>query len=498
MTKTNKNVISGIFLQIAVAISGLFVPKFILQYYGSDINGLVVSINQIISYLALVEAGVGSVAIVALFKTMPVNDVKKSNQILTATKNLYFRSGIIYLVMVAGLAVVYPFLISGQVDSVLTTTLVFIISSVNVLDYFFLGKYKVLLTADDKIYIVNIFQIIVTFANAILSIVLIELGMSIVLVKSVNVILCVIRLLCIILYCKKRYPEISFKDKPDYQPLSQRWSSLVHQIAAIVVNNTDVLLITLLMGSSSLKEVSVYSIYNMVIVAISGFFGSLSSSLQAFFGKLYAFNKEQLIKSYNDFEALYYPILSVILCCVLLLYMPFISLYTGETSDVNYYRPILSVLFTFNCLIQNVRIPGVTLICAAGKFKETQYRAILEAALNIVISIALIPKFGIAGALIGTTISYLYRTTDVVIYSAKLMNNKSIKQTLKILSINIVSFSVSCFITINFNALFVISSWKMWLVIGVMDLLLATIVIAIINLMLNHKQYYRMIKRRNV
>lgn len=62
-----KNMIASIFLQGVVFLSGIILPRFFLQEYGSNINGMVTSINQFLVYLGLAEAGIGTASLVALY-----------------------------------------------------------------------------------------------------------------------------------------------------------------------------------------------------------------------------------------------------------------------------------------------------------------------------------------------------------------------------------------------------------------------------------------------
>ena len=69
MTRTKKfiyNTIATALLQIVNMAVGFILPKIMLVYYGSEINGLVSSITQFITYFSLVEAGLSSAAIYAL------------------------------------------------------------------------------------------------------------------------------------------------------------------------------------------------------------------------------------------------------------------------------------------------------------------------------------------------------------------------------------------------------------------------------------------------
>lgn len=43
------NMISGLILQFFTLVSGFVLPKIILIYFGSEVNGLVSSLNQFLS-----------------------------------------------------------------------------------------------------------------------------------------------------------------------------------------------------------------------------------------------------------------------------------------------------------------------------------------------------------------------------------------------------------------------------------------------------------------
>ena len=87
-------------------------------------------------------------------------------------------------------------------------------------------------------------------------------------------------------------------------------------------------------------------------------------------------------------------------------------------------------------------------ITVAGHFKQTQWRAIAEAIINLLSSIAaiLICKHfwgnigGLYGALIGTIISMLYRTIDINIYANKKILKRSCWGAFKVMLTNAVLF----------------------------------------------------------
>ena len=74
--------------------------------------------------------------------------------------------------------------------------------------------------------------------------------------------------------------------------------------------------------------------------------------------------------------------------------LPFVSVYTKKYTDIPYVDVKLAVLFMLIGFANNIRIPCLTMINAAGHFKETQWRAILEAVINITVSLLLIKPLG--------------------------------------------------------------------------------------------------------
>ena len=43
--------VASLLLQVIVLLSGLILPRFILEAYGSSVNGMITSVNQFLTYL---------------------------------------------------------------------------------------------------------------------------------------------------------------------------------------------------------------------------------------------------------------------------------------------------------------------------------------------------------------------------------------------------------------------------------------------------------------
>lgn len=426
-----KNMMSSIILQIITAISGIILPRLFLGAYGSSINGMVSSVNQFIEYLSLVEAGVGTVSMVALYSPIAEKSEAGINRVMAATKQFYFRSGCIFLVLVLGLVGAYPFFINKQLDSGLVRLMVLILASSTAVDYLFLGKYRVLLMADQKGYIVTNIQTIGTILNLSITAALIQTGAGVLMVKFVATAVFMLRLVFVYVYVRRHYKFLDFHVAPDYGALSQRWDALWHKLTLLIVNSTDIALLTICLGSGSLLEVSVYAVYNMVGSSLTMLLGSFSDGLRPGFGEIISKNEKEVLKhSYSNFEYMFDIIVFWCYTCMGVLILPFITVYTLGIQDVNYIRPTVAVLFTAVGLLQNIRIPGLTIIYASGHFSQTRNRAFLEAFINLGISLLLVKQLGIVGVLIGTLCSYAYRSFDIIVYNAKYLVEDSLKKSI--------------------------------------------------------------------
>ena len=148
---------------------GFVLPKVMLKYYGSEINGLVSSITQFMTYFSLVEAGLASAAVYALYKPLAEKNQEKINEIVSLTKKFYLKSGTIFLVLLILLALSYPFVVDTTIFSKLEIfLLVLVIGASTVIDFFTLSKYRVLLTADQKVYVISLASIIYYIVNTII------------------------------------------------------------------------------------------------------------------------------------------------------------------------------------------------------------------------------------------------------------------------------------------------------------------------------------------
>lgn len=423
-----RNSISSAILHIITLIVGLILPRVLLKAYGSEINGLVTSLTQFIKYFMIVEAGLASSAVYALYKPLSDNDIDSINGVVSAARKFYIKSGWIFLLLVIILAILYPFFIQVSIlNTMQVRILVLILGVTGVLDFFTLSKYRVLLTAAQKVSVISFASITNLILNLIITVVLAKLHTDIIILKLVALIGIIARSLILMKYVKKCYPLIKFKEKPNNVALNNRWSALYLQILGIIQHGTPVVLATIF---TSLGTVSVYSIYNMIITGLNGILSIFMSGLSSSFGDVIARKQSSILKqSTEEFEVGYYMILTWAYGCAAALIMPFIKIYTSGITDVEYYYPVLGFIFIMNGLLYNIKTPQGMLVISAGMFRETKGQTTMQGAIAILLGLIFAKPFGLIGIMIGLCISNLYRDIDLLFFVPKNITFRTIRPT---------------------------------------------------------------------
>ena len=421
-SKGIKNLIWGIVAQTVTIGLGIIIPRLVLVNLGSESNGLLNSVHSILSYMTLLEAGVGTATLQALYKPFADDDKNSINQIMAATNYFYKRTGFIYLLIVLSLSVGYTFLVNTTLPKIYVFLVVILSGLSGVISYFFQGKFRIFLSAEGKSYLITNINTITTVGISVFKALLLIAGGNVVLIQTVYFVFNLVQMLFIVIYMHKRYPWIDLKAQPNFDALSQKKAVMVHQISSLIFYNTDNIILTAL---ASLKVVSVYSMYAMIFGMVKSVAITFSDSFLYALGQSYS-DKKKFLRLFNAYEVYNMSITFALFCVAGILITPFLKLYTAGVNDINYIDGVVVLLFIAYYLLDNGRKSSLTVINIAQHFDKTKWRAILEAAINLVFSIVLTIKFGIYGVLLGTIAALLYRTNDAIIYASKLLKRSAL------------------------------------------------------------------------
>lgn len=415
------NITASIAVQIASIISGLITPRIILSCFGSEVNGLVASINQFLVYIVLVEGGITGVISANLYKPLIENDHEKLSAIMVTARAFYKKIGYIFIAYSAIVGLVYPRIVDTGFSNAYVFALTMVLSGMLLLQYMFSLTYTTLLNADKKVYIDGFISAVTTLANIGLIYLVTVIYPDIILLRIACVFLDIFKPLIFSAYIKKHY-RINWKQEKDNNLIVDRWSGFAINLAFYIHAGTDVVVLTFL---SDLKTVSVYNVYALIINKINALIQSIASGINPTLGQAYAKNDlKELHEKLDLYEYVIFFLVGFLFTMTGLLITPFVMIYTHGINDADYFQPVFGVLLVLAEALCLLKEPHVSLAYSANKFKELTAPAYIEAAINLCVSILLVRKIGLIGVAIGTILGMLYRMIFQVYYTSKLIPDR--------------------------------------------------------------------------
>lgn len=372
-----------------------------VQYLG--INGLM---SNILTIFSLAESGIGLAIGYSLYKPLAENDVETVKALMRFYQTVYR----LLALMTAVVGVLfYPFLPVFLKDNTApdTNIIYFLFLASSVCSY--LWSYKITLNSSDQnkylytiantvtqilVLIVKVF--ILYYTQNYIIYLCIELGST--LVKNI-IFSCIL---------DRRYPflkEQNVRKLSDIEKhqLSRNIKSLFWgKFGYIASQCSDNLVISSII---SVTMVGLYSNYTTLVSAVSGFVTTFTSGVTASMGNLIASeSKEKAYAVYKRIDFINYWLYTFSAVCLLCLTEPFIRIWLGADYILPKGILIVSViLFYLKGLNSGVDVAKN----AAGLYYPDRYIPLIEAMLNLVISIILAYRIGLLGVLIGTLVSFL-------------------------------------------------------------------------------------------
>ena len=410
------NTISALLYQVTTVICGFILPRAILGRFGSEVNGLVNSVAQFLQMIAFLELGVGAVIQSALYKPLADRDALKISEVFASGTSFFRKLGGILIVYVVVLVAIFPVLVNNTFGFVYDATLILSMSISYFARYYFGLMDGLLLDADQKAYIINFIDTAALIVNTIACYCLIVLGFSIQVVKLATSGIFLLSPICVRIYIRKNY-QIDRKCKYTKDPVEQKWNGIAQHVAAIVLDSTDVVVLSVF---STMSAVSIYSVYLMIVSGIKNLVLSVLSGIGSLFGELWAKQEQEELNRYFGFtEWAVHALCLFLWCCTYKLIIPFVLVYTKNVTDVNYDVPVFAALICLAYALYCLRLPFNEMILAAGHYKNTQGIFITAALLNLFFSVLAVNRWGLIGVTVGTIVAMLYQMLHMGYYVIK-------------------------------------------------------------------------------
>lgn len=483
--KSRRNIITTLINQLVATACGIVVPKILISSFGSAAYGISVSIAQFLSYITLLEGGIGGVARAKLYGPLAQGDRHAISVVYHSVKHFFYYVAAAFLLYSVALGLLYHDLAHVTVLSrAYTFCLVLVISLTTLAKYVGGLANLTLLTADQKQYVNNYISIGTTVVNTAFIIALARSGYGLLWVKLGSSLVFLIRPALYAVYVRKHYwlP----KTGRDKAVLDQKWTGIGQHIAYFLHRNTDVVLLTLF---SDVRLVAVYSVYNLIISSIRAIAEAVSGGMEATFGELLASGKhDKLICAYKQYKVLLSAASVSLFCCTGILIVPFVRLYTQGVTDADYIQPLFAIVLiaveAINCLV----LPCASLPIAADQMRQTRWGAYGEALINITVSCALMRWQPMLGVAFGTLAATVFRGLYYMVYSSRTILHISPRGNIFALAGILATMCAGIYVGCYFVGRLEIDSYFRWVICGAVTFGIICVPVGIVS--------YFCIKRR--
>lgn len=368
------------------------------------INGL---FSDILNVLALSELGVGTAITYALYKPIAEGDEEKQKSLMKMYRQFY---RIVAGIVLAGGLLVIPFMDvlvknNQQIDHLIVIYLMYLANSV--ISYLLIYK-KTLIDAHQLSYLGEVYQMVFIMIQDTLQIIILLTTHNFILFLVIYIMCTLGNNISISRKANKLYPFLKEKDIKPLEPSEKKGifknirAMLMHKIGDVVINNTDNLMLSAIVGIIS---VGCYSNYYLVIGSIHQLLNQIFRGITASVGNLGATSDSSHVR--RIFESSFFVgqwIYGFAAICLYEILNPFVEISFGK----QYLFP-LGVVFVLclNFYVTGMRQATLVFRDSLGLFWFDRYKSVIGAVLNLGISIVLARQYGTIGVFLGTLISAL-------------------------------------------------------------------------------------------
>lgn len=399
------NVIVTLGTNVIILLTAFLVQKILISTLGSDYNGVNGLFTSVISMMSLTDLGIGSAIIYHLYRPAAKSDHDTICSLLRFYRNSYVLISAIVLLIGIILLFFIPELV-GEVAIRENLYLIFSLFMADCLVSYFLSYKKSILYAYQMNYVLDgvhfIFYMLQNAAQ-IFALYYFNSFIAFLLLKTISK---YIENITITIYIRKRYP---FTSQRKILPLGKEIRNdiivkvkalLFHRLGKIFVTGGDSMVITGVLG---IFQMSLYTNYHLILGGISALLNKVFETLTSSVGNfLIDSDKMQRYEIYRRIDFLnfwFFGYAAVVLYTTL---QPVIILWVGEKY---LFSQITLFLLIINFYQEGMRASVMTFKDAAGIYYADRFVPLIEAMLNVVISILLAQKIGIKGVFLGTIIS---------------------------------------------------------------------------------------------
>ncbi|MCL2184481.1 MAG: hypothetical protein FWB86_01315 [Treponema sp.] len=402
-TKTIFNTLTGTTGHAVSLLLGFVGRMVFLQYLAVELLGINSLFTSIIAVFSLAELGFSTAISYALYRPLSENNERKISALMQYYKKIYSIIG--FVVLFLGI-IILPFLqyfinnfeqINISLNDLRIYFIIFLISTVST--YFFAYK-RTLIISDQKRFIVNIINIIISIINKITQILIIIFLQNFFLFLAINVIFIYLENIAINIIVDKRYKYLKIYKKEKLN--SDEKKTLYVNILALFFTKTSSVFTTgiisiIISKFIGLKEVGLYSNYFLLTSAITTLIVKFNESATASVGNFAVTenieSQKELFKKILYFNSFFAIVFFVGLS---ILFNDFIEIWLGKEMILDRWLPLFMAINIFIWIIRNTL--GI-FFNAYGLYKYYYYRCFFEIIIFLGLALPGAIIFGISGVI---------------------------------------------------------------------------------------------------
>lgn len=426
------NSVFGLAGYLVFMLSNLITRSVFVSQLGLSMAGVDTTFKNFLQVLSLAELGLSTGLIYKLYKPLEDKDNKAIKRVINFYKQAYSVIALIFMCGAVVLSVVVNFFVTDTNKPPLYLSFLFILYAGDTVASYLFANRKALIVADQNNYLVNRNDAFVSLITLVAQVTLLYLTKSFI-VFAVIKIVCRIFGACLIGHkFEKLYPEItadkskeSISGKERKDLLENMSAMLCHRIGGVSVTATGSAIISAFLGT---VLAGVYGNYTLITTTLLTLVTQVFHGITASFGNVMTVEDEKTVyKKFNQIYFFNYLIFSFATVSVAVLIQPFMRFWIGQSEEatlLNYSTVILLLVYFF---LFGMRRAVLITKDSAGLYRPDRYFALVEAAINIILSVVFVSCFrNVDSIILANIISIVvipFWTQPILVYKRILHRN---------------------------------------------------------------------------
>jgi len=400
------NIKVGMVFYVLSLFLAFFSRKIFLDCLGAEFIGLTGMLMNIMRFLSVAELGIGTSIVYFLYKPLQEDNREKINEVMSMLAYLYRCIG--FIIGSSGIIVslFFPWWFGNLTTGLPLVYFAFYsFLASSVAGYIFNYK-QLLVNANQKQYLTQAYFQTIGIVQSLVQILLAYYYRNLWLWVVVGLFFTLVGIMVFNIRIRQLYPSLNInlsngrKNLKQYPEILKKTRQIfILRIKDFLLNRSDEILVGAFV---SVTKVAFYGNYSIIISKLVFLVNILENGLSAGVGNLLAENNESnTMKVFWEMTATRFFIMGMVIFPLILFIQPLIACWVGPEYQLS---SLIAYLLIFNLFLKLQYSTVYIFIGASGLYGDV-WASWAELIINLAVTLALAPFFGIVGILLGKIIS---------------------------------------------------------------------------------------------